>query len=134
MLPTLNGFDHIHLYVSDRETAADWYQRIMGFTTVESLNLWANDDQGPLTIADPAGKIHLALFKRDEFIPSTAIAFQANGEQFLSWKAHLEEKGLTVRCADHTLSWSIYFTDPDKNSHEITTYDYDYVSKYLKSS
>lgn len=134
MLPKLNGFDHIHMNVSDREIAANWYQRILGFRVVESLAFWANDDNGPLTIEDPTGKIHLALFKRDEFIPSTAVAFNAIGKEFIEWKSYLEKQKILLRCTDHKISWSLYFKDLDNNSHEITTYQYDYVSSYLNES
>jgi catechol-2,3-dioxygenase len=132
MPPELNGIDHIHLYVSDREEAAQWYKDVLGFTIIESLNLWAKDESGPLTIEDPAGKIHLALFKKDHLTPSTAIAFNAKGKEFIEWKDYLEERGISVRCADHSIAWSLYFKDLCGNSHEITTYQYDYVSSRIQ--
>ena len=62
---------------------------------MKSLALWAKDDDGPLTIKDPSGKIHLALFKQiDNFRPSTAIAFNATGKEFLEWKNHLKKQNL----------------------------------------
>ena len=133
MLPELNGFDHIHVYVSNREEAAEWYQRILGFKVVESLAFWANDDNRPLTIEDPTGKIHFALFNSDNFIPSTAIAFRANEKEFLEWKSYLEKQNILLRCTDHKVAWSVYFKDLDDNMHEITTYQYDYVSSQLKA-
>ena len=27
--------------------------------------------------------------------------------------------------ADHEVSWSVYFKDPDGNPYEVTTYDYE---------
>ena len=133
MLPKLNGFDHIHVYVLNRKKAAEWYKNILGFTIVESLALWAKDDDGPLTIKDPSGKIHLALFKQiDNFKPSTAIAFNAVGKEFLEWKDHLKKQNISLRCTNHKFAWSIYFKDLYGNLHEITTYDYDYVSNQLK--
>ena len=133
MLPKLNGFDHIHIYVLSRKKAAEWYESILGFTIVESLVLWAKDDKGPLTIKDPTGKIHLALFKqRDNFIPSTSIAFNTDGKEFLKWKDYLNKQNISLRCSNHKVAWSIYFKDLYSNMHEITTYDYDYVYNQLK--
>ena len=61
--PILNGIDHFHLYVTDKQKALGWYQSVLGFNVVESLNLW-NDDKGPLTIEDQSQTIHLALFTK----------------------------------------------------------------------
>lgn len=132
MPPKLNGIDHIHLYVPDRRQAAQWYQEALGFHIVDSMAFWARDDRGPLTIADASGAIHLALFRKDDFTPSTAIAFRATGDQFLDWKAYLEEKNLLDRLSDHSIAWSMYFRDPYGNVHEITTMDYDLVAQTLK--
>ncbi len=134
MPPKLNGIDHIHVYVPNREDAAEWYKDILGFTIVESLTFWAENDQGPLTIEDPTGKIHLALFQQHEFTPSTAIAFGADGKDFLEWKTYLEGLNLVDRLADHKASWSLYFRDPYGNSHEITTYQYDFVASQLEDA
>lgn len=131
MLPKLNGFDHIHLYVANREAAADWYQRVMGFKITEMLAFWAENPNGPLTIEDASGTIHLALFQRDDFTPGSAIAFGADGQSFLQWKAYFERQNIVVRCSDHKISWSLYFKDLDGNSSEITTYDHAVVAEQL---
>lgn len=131
MLPELDGFDHIHLYVSNREKAAAWYEKVLGFKINEMLAVWAKNEQGPLTIEDPTGKIHLALFNSDDFTPSTAIAFKCNGKEFLEWKTYLEKQDILMRCTDHKIAWSVYFNDLDGHMHEITTYQYDYVSSRL---
>ncbi len=129
-MATLSGIDHIHVYVPDREQAARWFEELLGFKVEESLRVWATEN-GPLTIGDDAGKIHLALFQRSEFTPSTAIAFGADAQNFLQWKRRLEERGILDRCADHDLAWSLYFHDPYKNMYEITTYDHAAVSEVL---
>lgn len=131
MLPNLTGFDHIHVYVANREKAAAWYEKVLGFKINETLAVWAKDPHGPLTIEDPSGKIHFALFSTDNLIPSTAIALKTDGKDFLLWKTYLEEQKILLRCTDHKISWSLYFEDLDKNMHEITTYQHDYVSGHL---
>ena len=63
MAPTLERVDHIHVFVSDRAASEQWYAKVMGFRRVKDLEFWAADG-GPLTIANPSGTIHLALFER----------------------------------------------------------------------
>lgn len=130
MQPKLSGIDHVHVYVTDRERAAQWYDEVLGFRTVEALKFWATPT-GPLTIEDAAGNVHLALFERKDHDGSSAIAFGASGEEFLEWKSRLEKQGLTLRITDHTAAISLYFNDPDNNMHEITTYDHEYVRERL---
>ena len=131
MIPKLERFDHIHLYVANREAAADWYEKHLGFKINAKLAFWAENPDGPLTVDDPTGLIHLALFQRDNLVPSTGIAFGARGEEFLKWKSYLEQKDLLLRCTDHKVAWSVYFNDLDGNMHEITTYEYDFVTDRL---
>jgi len=132
MKPELEGIDHVHVYVSNREEAAAWYERVLGFRVNQTLAVWAKDEKGPLTIEDASGQIHLALFSSDNFVPSTAIAFKTNGKEFLKWKSYLEKENILLRCTDHEIAWSVYFNDLDNNMHEITTYQHDYVSIHLK--
>ncbi len=131
-IPKFSGIDHIHIYVPDRAAAAKWYQQMLGFRVVESLLPWADNEQGPLTLEDASGRVHLALFKIAEFKPGSALAFGASGEEFLNWKRYLEKHGLLKRLSDHTLAWSLYFEDPYGNQHEITTDQYKQVALKLK--
>jgi len=130
MIPTLKGFDHMHVYVSDRASAEIWYADIMGLKRMDAFTSWT-EDGGPLTLSDPTDKIHLALFECASFEPATIIAFGASGQQFLHWKTHLEAKGLTLRLSDHDMAYSLYFHDPDKNMYEITTYETEVVRAIL---
>lgn len=132
MIPKLTGIDHVHIYVHNWTDGEDWYQSVLGFKRVDALMAWAVKN-GPLTIEDPGGNIHLALFERDDHPNTSALAFGASGEDFLSWKAHLESHELELRVTDHKMAYSLYFSDPWGNLHEITTYDRDYVVKYLAS-
>ena len=129
MVPSLKGIDHVHVYVGDREEAETWYARVLGFRRVAALEAWAEGD-GPLTLENPEGTVHLALFE-SEAGPNSTIAFGASGAQFLAWKAHLEEASLALRIADHDLAWSLYFSDPFGNYHEITSYDHALVAAAL---
>ena len=126
----LNGIDHVHLYVSSWAEAEEWYSRVLGFKRVDALMSWAVNN-GPLTIGNESETIHLALFERDEHSNTSAIAFGASAEEFLEWKAHLEAQGLELRITDHKMAYSLYFSDPWDNLHEITTYDRDAVAERI---
>jgi catechol 2,3-dioxygenase-like lactoylglutathione lyase family enzyme len=126
MAPTLQGIDHIHVYVTSWADAEAWYERVLGFRRVDKFMVWAVEG-GPLTLANEADTVHLALFERPDETGDSAIAFGVDGESFLRWKTHLEAQGLELRVSDHDLAYSQYFRDPDDNLHEITTYDHDYV-------
>lgn len=124
MAPTLERVDHIHVFVSDRAAAEQWYARVMGFTRIDDLEFWAPDG-GPLTIGNQSGTIHLALFERPAEKCRSTIALAADAPQFVAWRAHLTTVlARPVELVDHRVSWSLYFTDPDGNPFEITSYDY----------
>ena len=106
MTPKLNGIDHIHVYVKNWDEAEDWYGNVLGLKRVEALESWAVKG-GPLTLENPEGNVHLALFERNAHAGSSAIAFGASGKEFLAWKTHLEDKGLDLRIADHKMAFSI---------------------------
>jgi catechol-2,3-dioxygenase len=130
MAPILNAVDHLHVNVGSWSEAEEWYLSVLGFKRINALMGWAVEN-GPLTIENPEGTIHLALFESENPKTTDVIAFGATGEEFLNWKAHLEGHGLKLRVTDHKLAYSLYFNDPWQNSHEITTYERDYVATKL---
>lgn len=130
MSPILSGVDHLHVNVGNWSEAENWYSEILDFTRVDALMAWAIKN-GPLTLQNPEGNIHLALFESDNPESTSVIAFGATGAEFLNWRSHLERHGLELRITDHKLAYSIYFSDPWQNSYEITTYERDYVAGEL---
>jgi catechol 2,3-dioxygenase len=130
MTPKLIGVDHLHVNVGNWSEAEEWYRSVLNFKRVDALMAWAVKN-GPLTIENPEGTVHLALFESDNPERTNVIAFGASGEEFLSWKTHLENFGLELRVTDHRMAYSMYFSDPWKNNHEITTYEHDYVREKL---
>lgn len=130
-VPVLERFDHFHVYVVDRAAAERWYAEVLGFRRVPELEFWA-PDQGPLTIGNASGSIHLALFERPAQASRSTIAFAATATQFLAWRAHLARLlGREVPAVDHTVSWSLYFADPDGNPFEITSYEHAAIAAQL---
>ena len=130
MTPKLSGVDHLHVNVGSWSEAEEWYRSVLNLTRVDALMPWAVKN-GPLTIENPEGTVHLALFESDSPETTNVIAFGATGEEFLRWKKHLESLGLELRVADHKLAYSLYFKDPWQNSHEITTCERDMVAARL---
>ncbi len=138
MLPSYLGFDHIHVYVTDRAAAAKWYASILGFTPVTELASWAADG-GPLTLADASHQVHLALFERAPQACRSTIALKVTAEQLLAWHQHLQAvldlpADKDIKLVDHQFSWSIYFSDPYGNPYEITSYDYAEVAEHVSQT
>ena len=124
MTPSLDRIDHIHVFVTDREVSEQWYGQVLGLSRISALESWASDG-GPLTIANEAGTVHLALFERPAQPCRSTIAFGVTAREFIAWREHLcAALEAPPNTEDHQLSWSLYFTDPDGNPCEITTYEY----------
>ena len=128
MTPAIRGIDHVHVYVSSWAEAEPWYRQVLGFTRAEEYAEWAVEG-GPLTLRNADDTAHLALFESADAAPASTIAFGVSGQQFLQWLQHLDTQGVPVRVADHDLAWSIYFSDPFANLHEITTYEHAIVAR-----
>jgi catechol 2,3-dioxygenase-like lactoylglutathione lyase family enzyme len=131
MAPRLDRIDHIHVFVTDRAAAQRWYAATLGLAPVPELQGWVAGG-GPLTLADAAHRVHLALFERPVLPCRSTVAFGVDAAAFLAWRTHLAEAlPAPIRIEDHQMSWSIYFADPDGNPFEITTYDYAEVATRL---
>lgn len=123
-VPRLDDIDHIHVDVADREAAQRWYAEVLGLLPVDHLKSWATDG-GPLTLGNANGAIHIALFERPAQSRRSTIALSCGAAAFVEWQRHLSATfGKPVAPVDHALSWSLYFSDPDGNPYEITSYEY----------
>ena len=123
MAPALLGFDHIHVFVQDRAAAEAWYERVMGLARTPELEFWAADG-GPLTLQDPDNTIHIALFEQPCQKNRATVALRVSAEAFRHWRSHLAASGVSVSLEDHAVALSLYFSDPDGNPYEITTYEH----------
>lgn len=124
MTPPLRTIDHIHVFVADRVAAEAWYARVLGLTRVRMFEHWAKDG-GPLTVQNAEGTVHLALFERPPMPCRSTVALGVGATEFLAWCTHLTQAlGQSPEIEDHELSVSLYFSDPDGNPYEITTYEY----------
>jgi catechol 2,3-dioxygenase-like lactoylglutathione lyase family enzyme len=138
----VEAIDHIHVYVADQRAAAAWHRRVLGLEIVKEFEDWATD--GPLTISSDGGRTSLALFNAaPETLQSArrqTIAFRVGGAGFIAFLKRLdtlEVTGAYVRplrsgdVVDHKHSFSVYFSDPDGNPYELTSYDYDFIRERL---
>ncbi|GAB3255923.1 VOC family protein [Chitinimonas naiadis] len=122
MIPSLDRVDHIHVYVTDRTAAEQWYGRVMGLQRLPALAFWAPGG-GPLTLGNASDTVHLALFERPPAKNHATVALAVSADGFLAWQRHLAvELGQKLKAIDHAVSWSMYFCDPDGNPFEITSY------------
>ena len=134
MAPSLDRIDHIHVFVADRAASERWYERVLGLKRVPEFERWAAQG-GPLTLADDGGTVHLALFERGLQPCRSTIAFGVGASAFLAWQQHLlATLGQAVKVEDHALSMSLYFSDPDGNPYEITSYEYTALAKHIAAS
>jgi NAD(P)-dependent dehydrogenase (short-subunit alcohol dehydrogenase family)/catechol 2,3-dioxygenase-like lactoylglutathione lyase family enzyme len=132
--PPLIGVDHLHVFVQDRAAAERWYADVLGLRRVEALAHWAADG-GPLTLADAADRVHLALFERPSQPNRATIALGTDAAGFIAWRQRLAHwLGAAPEAVDHDVSWSIYFSDPDGNPYEITCYQHDQVAAALQAA
>ncbi len=131
--PPLSGVDHLHIFVADRAAAERWYADALGLHRVEALAHWAADG-GPLTLADTDDRVHLALFERPPQPNRATIALGTDAAGFIAWRQRLARwLGEAPQAVDHEVSWSIYFSDPDRNPYEITCYQHDSVAAALQA-
>lgn len=125
----VNQIDHVEVYVRDVDSALLWYHDVLGLTEVRR---WEPE---PVLIG--AGDTYLALFQARSGLPDVKgvrpipppyrwhrVAWRVTAEGLMEAISHLKSHGISLRGPiDHAGSVSIYFTDPDGNPLEITTYD-----------
>ena len=129
--PSVRTIDHVHVYVADRSETEAWYKRVLGFIRSKEYEFWAVDG-GPLTVQNTEGTVHIALFERSPTKTRSTIALGVGATEYMEWKRHLvQELAEPPASEDHELSLSLYFTDPDGNPYEITTYEHQAVRRAL---
>lgn len=142
---SIQGIDHVELFVPDRYEAADWYRRILGLGVVTGLEDWAAEG-GPLMISSDGGETMLALFMGEprghrETAGHHRVAFRVDGKSFLGFLQRLaqlpvfDEEGneFSGWLVDHDKAHSVYFCDPYGHRYEVTTYDYEEVTSKLSA-
>ena len=125
----LQNIDHIHVFVSDRQKALDWYNNILGLKPSEKMIVLP--ESGPLMIRNDEGNINIALFKGKSQDNDAVIAFKVSGEDFINCHNTINDSFTeNIEVIDHKIQFSIYFEDPFRNPYEITSYDYDMLTNH----
>ena len=138
---SIEGIDHIEIFVKDRTKAAKWYEEIFGFKIIKELEFWLKNN-GPLFVGNPNNNVKIALFKgnnKDNDGSINRMAFRSSGKNFVDFinrldsvKLFFKENKVTRKdIVDHDVAYSIYFEDPDGNRLELTCYDHDFVKSKI---
>lgn len=134
MAPTLDCLDHVHIHVANRAQSEAWYARVLGLQRLPECEPWLSA-QGPLTLGNAAATVQLALFERPVEKCHSVVALRTTAAAFLAWRAHLSAVlGHGVEAVDHHLAWSLYFSDPDGNPFEITSYEHQQIAGALAAA
>lgn len=121
----IRRLDHVSLNVSDRPRSIAWYRDVLGLEQRgnETRNDWP-------VFMGPFGAC-IALFQAEIQSPerqaaSTGllhIAFMVGREGFDRAQLRLAERDIEFEFEDHGTAHAIYFSDPDGNVIELTTYE-----------
>lgn len=118
----ISHIDHVALNVGNASEAAAWYVEVLGLER-KYQDVW---EDCPAVVC--AGSTCLALFPSGSApAPGSSgirhVAFNVDYANFLQAQLELKQRGIPFHFEDHEICHSIYFTDPDGNQLELTTYD-----------
>jgi len=123
----LERIDHVAISVSNIENSIKWYSEILG------LERYYEGEWDGVPIMMGKGGTCIALFKAEGDSPKPVpqkdtismrhLAFRADRKNFELAQKSLKDSNIKFRFADHDISHSIYFRDPDGHEIEITTYE-----------
>ena len=125
MLPfSIDGLDHVALRVKDLDASVAWYQKYLG------LRYYKLPEWGDFPVFLLAGKSGIALFPANTEDPVLDprsknrkidhFAFHIGQDALAQARKHFEELGLGYDFRDHFYFHSIYTTDPDGHTVELT--------------
>ncbi len=133
-------FDHVEIFVPDRDLAAQWYATVLGFEVVDQFKHWSED--GPLMLASGDGGQMLALFEGSpqEGHPICGLrrlAVRANAREFAEFirmSSGWSDPPLgPQQIQDHDQAVSVYFADPFGTPLEVTTYEHEAARQFVES-
>ncbi|MEO6105460.1 MAG: VOC family protein [Cyclobacteriaceae bacterium] len=129
----INFLDHVAIKVRDINVSIEWYERVLGLKRC-ILPEWGN-----YPVLMLAGKTGVAIFplKLSEVssiknieVKIDHFAFNVTNEDFDEAKQHYQKIGQEFEFQDHFYFHSIYTSDPDGHTVELTTLAVDENSFY----
>ncbi len=142
-LVATDRLDHVHLYVTDRPAAVEWYNRVLGLVP---YGRWRNEDPAPdhpvfLAAKGQPHSVSLFTGPRPEGGDRT-VAFHASGPAFIVFAEALpvdlvldRDREVPLRPSHHHdfgEAITFNFLDPAGNHLELVTYDAADVRAALK--
>ena len=123
------ALDHVNIYVRNAERSLRWYTDVLGLHTQDISRVPGTDRMRAAFLACDPGHAHdIALFDvgDDALGPQKGqvglnhVAWRmANLDDLAEMYRRLQDRGVPVHVADHTVSIGIYFSDPDGNGLEV---------------
>ena len=117
--------DHVAIRVKDLKVSAEWYEKVLGLKKYQ-MSQWG--DSPVFMLANKSG---IALFPanlsdkeldlKSKNIKIDHFAFNVTRENFEKAKKRYEKLKLDFNIQDHFYFHSIYTTDPDGHTVELTT-------------
>lgn len=108
--------DHVAIRRADPERTASWYSATLG---LDRRLEGAFGVRSPVTVG--AGECALSIFPGSE--PSFEhVAFEMSDRDLTTAEDALDANGIVYRRADHGIARSLYLTDPDGCTVELTAY------------
>jgi len=127
MVFSVQQIDHVAIAVRDIDRSIEWYTTTLG---LEHRPMWEGEPQmlyaGETAIAlfNVEGEgIHMSPEDKAERLTVQHFAFRADRANFDRAQEGFRGQGIEFRFADHGVCHSIYVSDPDGHTIEITTYD-----------
>lgn len=110
------ALDHVAVRRADPEATAEWYSTVLG---LERRFEGAFGENSPVTVG--VGECSLSIF-RGEPPGFEHVAFEVSEADLASASARLGAAGVAHRWVDHGIAGSLYLTDPDGVTVELTAY------------
>jgi catechol 2,3-dioxygenase-like lactoylglutathione lyase family enzyme len=121
----ISFLDHVAIRAKDIKLSAQWYEKVIGLKRM-NLPQWKN-----IPVFMSAGKAAVAIFPANINDPEINklsrnskidhFAFNVSNEDFEKAKEHYKELGQEFKFQDHFYFHSIYTSDPDGHTVELTT-------------
>ncbi len=128
--------DHVAIRVRDIDLSRQWYEQVLGLTSYQK------EEWGEIPIFLLAGTTGIALFPADmtkkapasnsKHVKIDHFAFRLSNSDFEKAKKHYEELNVKYDFQDHIFFQSIYTSDPDGHTVELTTLVVEENSFYQK--